>query len=145
LITLDFGVTGLNQAVVAGLFSSFVSVQPQRNYPIHLIFPFLADYVQEAFRTNIVVRGGVVGCLLLILRQMLLGGRQVGSGRLLPVLQTFGERGSLLGLVHFSWNAIIIPHFLGNLHHIQILQRGAVFDAKLEVTFFVGDRVPVQG
>ena len=76
---------------------------------------------------------------------MLLGGRQVGSGRLLPVLQTFGERGSLLGLVHFSWNAIIIPHFLGNLHHIQILQRGAVFDAKLEVTFFVGDRVPVQG
>lgn len=144
LVSFDFSVARLDQAVVPGFLSPLVTVQAQRNDPIHFVLPLLANDVEQALGADIIIGGRIVGRLLLILLEVLLGGGQVSGSRLLPVLETLGKGCCLLGLVHFGRHAVIVSHFLRNLHHVQILKRRTILNAKLEVAFLVGDWIAVK-
>jgi hypothetical protein len=39
---------------------------------------------------------------------------------------------------------VIISHFLGDFHHVQILESRAVLDAELEIAFLVCHRVAIK-
>ena len=134
----------LDQAVVPGFLSPLVAVQAQRNDPIHFVLPLLANDVEQALGADVVIGGRIVGRLLLILLEVLLGGGQVSGSRLLPVLETLSKGCCLLGLVHFRRHAVVVSHFLRNLHHVQILKRRTILNAKLEVAFLVGDWIAIK-
>ena len=76
---------------------------------------------------------------------MLLGSGELCGCRLLTSLEAFGLSCCLLGLVKIGWNAVIVSHFLSNLHHVQILQAWAILNAELEVALLVCYWIPIKG
>ena len=53
-VSLDLSMARLYQAFISRLLSSLVSIEPQVLDPLHLIFPFLRDNLEETLWGNVI-------------------------------------------------------------------------------------------
>jgi len=142
LIPFNFSMTRLHKAVVSWFLSSFIPIQTKRNNSFHFIFPLLANNIQQPFRTDIFILISIIRSYLR--RNEFLRSRDIWSSIRIPSLCPFSLRQCLLLLIQFSGYSIILPHLLGDLHHIQVLESGTVFDTELKVPLFIGDRISIK-